>query len=87
MSQYGEPWEKAVYGMIIDCTGEPIKQDVHGSRAVACVNALAGVDDPAAAIKSAREALEGVQKCMGGVDCLECAASVRTALTMLGGSR
>lgn len=56
-NQFGEPWEKAVYGVILDCAGKPIMQDSHGPRAVACVNALAGVPYPEAAVKAAREAM------------------------------
>lgn len=36
------------------------RQEAKAARAVACVNALAGIDDPQAAIDAAREALDGV---------------------------
>lgn len=62
---YGEPWSyfndgngsgdiESRAGMAISV----IDDEVEIKRAIACVNTLAGIHDPAAALKVAREALE-----------------------------
>lgn len=63
---YGEPWRYCIENhpfvvnsrdeLVIEKTDENMgDMDIH--RAVACVNACAGIPDPAAAIQAAREAL------------------------------
>ncbi len=67
---YGEPWRYCIEGhpfvvnsrdaIVIGRTDEAMgDMDIH--RAIACVNALAGIPDPAAAIQAARDALNAAQ--------------------------
>lgn len=59
MSKYGEPWKEGTYAIYpIDNEGRTCATDGCMDRAIACVNAMAGVEDPAAAIRAAREAME-----------------------------
>ncbi len=63
-----EPWTsegKGVFGanrkvVMVAMCGDPIRAEdaPTAARIVACVNACAGVEDPAAALTAAREALE-----------------------------
>lgn len=64
MSKHGEPWRDCdgiVNHMIEDWGGRIVSQHWDSvperDRAVACVNACAGIEDPAEAIREAREAL------------------------------
>ena len=55
--KYGEPWELTEEGYIVDCRGcEDCTMDDE-ARIVACVNAFAGVDDPAAEMERLRALL------------------------------
>lgn len=62
---YGEPWRIITIGQgsigTRDCefAGNELRTT---QRAIDCVNALAGISDPAAAIQSAKDALEQVSQ-------------------------
>lgn len=68
-------------------TGE--EYEAHFARIVACVNACAGIADPEAAIKAAREELEGLSRSLAGegssCDTNAVLACIRRALALLGG--
>lgn len=53
-----EPWSVAPSGAILDPMGfriEDVCSKANQARIVACVNACAGISDPAAVIKAARD--------------------------------
>jgi hypothetical protein len=57
---YGEPWVYSDLWEIIDRNGNEIQHglhDEHYERAVTCVNACAGIPDPAAQLAAMREAI------------------------------
>lgn len=66
----------------------PVDEDrANAARIVACVNACAGIRDPAEAIEKAKEALRGAANlidCIGTTDCdKELAKDCRAALAAL----
>jgi hypothetical protein len=88
MRDYGEPWYATVFGQCaLDRVGFSTNTPRGTARAVACVNACQGIDDPAAAIQAAREALDNAQKAFNGVygDDLACNLmnQCRAALALL----
>jgi hypothetical protein len=72
---YGEPWVYSDLWEIIDRNGNEIQHglhDEHYERIVACVNACAGIPDPAAHLAAMREAIR------------EAYYSIKNASTVLG---
>lgn len=60
-AQFGEPWDQRHGTHTVNSEGAPVGQFVNPKyrcRAEVCVNACAGIEDPAAHIKSLREACE-----------------------------
>lgn len=64
---FGEPWSDSEFRGMADCqdrNGTPIVcdfhfvHDEHRARIVSCVNACAGMSDPAAEIQALREAVK-----------------------------
>ena len=54
-----EPWHQNAEGMIVDTFGQDVSFcDTNVKRYVTCVNACAGIPDPATALALAREALK-----------------------------
>lgn len=106
MSKHGEPWTIDEHGYVIDCDGVAMFkidavdvddyefQKERMVRFVACVNALAGVPDPEAAVKAARTALLHAERSMKEMadthqmdtpsSCAEIYALCAVALGMLG---
>ncbi len=66
---FGEPWEPS-YEMLFDRDGDYVGEfqpPFHNSsevvaRAIACVNALAGIPDPAEFVRQAKEMREAVKR-------------------------
>lgn len=65
---YGDPWriskdEKYDIAYVVDCNDAVVCGDVAGedaARIIACVNALAGIEDPGGAIAKARVVMRDV---------------------------
>jgi hypothetical protein len=66
----------------------PAVEQANIRRTVACVNACEGIDDPAAALRAAREALEWTLQKGEQHEWLPCksAERIRAALALLGGA-
>ncbi len=92
----GAPWFGVYAGGVIvahllSTVGEFNEESANAERMVACVNACRGIDDPEAAIKAAREALDRVEGVLeenwrnkGIGEKYEALTDVRTALALLG---
>lgn len=68
---FGEPWKTANYrdGGIVTSYDQPIMEGFKlVKRAVACVNACAGMSDPAAEIQALRDAINGAWEMLQGVE-------------------
>ena len=66
-ASYGEPWKafEGVLDYMLDNGGQIVGRfeiDKGAKRAAECVNALAGVSDPAAALADVRERLESISE-------------------------
>lgn len=67
MSDFHEPWvydEGGDYG-ITDCNESFVTNDIlideeYGKRIIACVNAMAGIEDPRAFMRAARRGIESL---------------------------
>ena len=71
---FGEPWSDSEFRGMADCqdrNGTPIVcdfhfvHDEHRARIVSCVNACAGMSDPAAEIQALRDKLEQAEAMIG----------------------
>jgi len=82
MSKYGEPWVNDC-GWLVTCENDHVEDHTRLiNRAVACANALAGIDNPAAVrdmIEAARRAISG----LGNATMLRAIADLRDALARL----
>lgn len=95
-----EPWEiypapLGVYGIRSDVGGYILhinpretgwgEDEANAARIVACVNACAGMEDPAAAIASAKRALERAIRCASPEWDVHEIADYKNALRAIGG--
>lgn len=58
--KFGEPWKWMPDG-IKDCDNRVVFDNDRKRRAIECVNALAGISDPAAFVKSVEELVEAAK--------------------------
>lgn len=65
---FGEPWSIGTNafgdGRVVDCDGKIMESDEVRARAITCVNALAGIPDPAAFREAVMELVEAVKDSM-----------------------
>lgn len=61
---YGEPWEHDEGGVYNRHGRYPLGGTEHVARAVACVNACAGIVDPAAELAALRAVAEAARECV-----------------------
>ena len=76
-SDFGEPWSDSEFSGMADCqdrNGTPIVcdfhfvHDEHRARIVSCVNACAGMSDPAAEIQALRDAVKEARELLASLE-------------------
>jgi len=68
-TDYGEPWKVgSIHKPLLDCYGhDPLLLHRTTQRAASCVNACAGVADPAAEMQAMREAIKEAHDALANV--------------------